>query len=44
MFQPNGERSLTLVTCDDYNFIDDEYKKRYIVQATISSIEPYNKE
>lgn len=41
MFQPNGERSLTLVTCDDYNFIEDKYLKRYIVQATIDSIEPY---
>lgn len=41
MFQPNGERSLTLVTCDDYNFISDEYQKRYIVQATIVNTEPY---
>lgn len=41
MFQPNGERSLTLVTCDDYNFVEDKYLKRYIVQATIDSIEPY---
>ena len=41
MFQPNGEKSLTLVTCDDYNFISDEYQKRYIVQATLISTEPY---
>ncbi len=41
MFQPNGEKSLTLVTCDDYNFIDDEYHKRYIVQATMVTSEPY---
>lgn len=41
MFQPNGEKSLTLVTCDDYNFIDDTYQKRYIVQATLVSSEPY---
>lgn len=44
MFQPNGERSLTLVTCDDYNFIEDKYLKRYIVQATIDTIEPYEME
>ncbi len=41
MFQPNGEKSLTLVTCDNYNFINDEYEKRYIVQATLESSEPY---
>lgn len=41
MFQPNGEKSLTLVTCDDYNFINDEYQKRYIVQATLILTEPY---
>ena len=41
LFQPNGEKSLTLVTCDDYNFIDDTYQKRYIVQATLVSSEPY---
>lgn len=41
LFQPNGERSLTLVTCDDYNFISDEYQKRYIVQATLVNSEPY---
>lgn len=41
LFQPNGDRSLTLVTCDDYNFISDEYQKRYIVQATLVNSEPY---
>jgi LPXTG-site transpeptidase (sortase) family protein len=41
MFQPNGDRSLTLVTCDDYNFITDKYQKRYIVQATLVNSEPY---
>jgi len=41
LFQPNGERSLTLVTCDDYNFITDDYNKRFIVQATLELSEPY---
>ena len=41
MFQQVGERSLTLVTCENYNLNTDEYERRYIVRAVIDSQEPY---
>ncbi len=41
LFQPNGEKSLTLVTCDSYNLITDEYDNRYVVMATLDHAEPY---
>ncbi len=41
MFQQTGERSLTLVTCDNYNLVTDEYERRQLVRATIKSSEPY---
>jgi LPXTG-site transpeptidase (sortase) family protein len=41
LFQPNGEKSLTLVTCDSYNLITDEYDNRYVVMATLDHSEPY---
>ena len=41
MFQQVGERSLTLVTCENYNLVTDEYERRYIVRAIIDSQEPY---
>lgn len=41
MFQQIGERSLTLVTCENYNLVTDEYERRYIVRAIIDSQEPY---
>ncbi len=41
MFQQIGERSLTLVTCDNYNLVTDEYERRQLVRASIVSTEPY---
>jgi len=41
LFQPNGEKSLTIVTCDSYNLITDEYENRYVVMATLDHAEPY---
>ncbi|MHC1773147.1 MAG: sortase [Flexilinea sp.] len=41
LFQPNGEKSLTLVTCDSYNLISDEYENRYVVMAVLDHAEPY---
>lgn len=41
MFQQIGERSLTLVTCENYNLVTDEYERRQLVRATIDSMEPY---
>ena len=41
MFQQVGERSLTLVTCENYNLNTDEYERRFIVRAVIDSQEPY---
>lgn len=41
MFQQTGERSLTLVTCDNYNLVTDEYERRQLIRATIKSSEPY---
>ncbi|MBR6088485.1 MAG: sortase, partial [Anaerolineaceae bacterium] len=41
MFQQVGERSLTLVTCENYNLVTDEYERRQIIRATIDSMEPY---
>lgn len=40
IFQPNGEYSLTLVTCDNYNLVTDEYERRRLVRATLSRINP----
>lgn len=37
MFQQVGERSLTLVTCENYNLVTDEYERRYIVRAVLES-------
>ena len=37
MFQPVGETSLTLVTCENYNLVTDEYERRYIVRAVLES-------
>lgn len=41
MFQQIGERSLTLVTCENYNLVTNEYERRYIVRASIKNVEPY---
>ena len=41
MFQQVGERSLTLVTCENYNIVTDEYERRTIVRATIDSQDLY---
>lgn len=41
MFQQIGDRSLTLVTCENYNLVTNEYERRYIVRAIIDSVEPY---
>ncbi|MBQ6341547.1 MAG: sortase [Anaerolineaceae bacterium] len=41
MFQQIGDRSLTLVTCENYNLITNKYERRYIVRAIINSVEPY---
>lgn len=41
MFQPVGERSLTLVTCENYNLVTDEYERRTIVRAVIDSVTGY---
>ena len=41
MFQQIGERSLTLVTCENYNLVTNEYERRQIIRATIVSSEPY---
>ena len=43
MFQQIAERSLTLVTCENYNLVTDEYERRQLIRATIDSIEPYEK-
>lgn len=37
MFQQVGDRSLTLVTCENYNLVTDEYERRYIVRAVLES-------
>ena len=42
MFQQIGERSLTLVTCDNYNLVTDEYERRQLIRASIVSSEPYD--
>ena len=41
MFQQVGERSLTLVTCENYNLVTDEYERRYIVRAVLDSQDIY---
>lgn len=41
MFQQIGERSLTLVTCENYNLVTNEYERRYIVRAAIKDVQPY---
>ena len=41
MFQQVGERSLTLVTCENYNLATNEYERRYLVRAVIDHQEPY---
>ena len=41
MFQQVGERSITLVTCDNYNLVTDEYERRQVIRAAIDSSEPY---
>ena len=41
MFQLVGERSLTLVTCENYNLVTDTYERRQLIRATIASQEPY---
>ena len=41
MFQQVGERSLTLVTCENYNLVTDEYERRTIVRAVIDSQDIY---
>ena len=41
MFQQIGERSLTLVTCENYNLVTDEYERRQLIRATIESSAPY---
>ena len=41
MFQQVGDRSLTLVTCENYNLVTDEYERRYIVRAVLESQELY---
>ena len=41
MFQQIGDRSLTLVTCENYNLVTNEYERRYIVRASIKNVEPY---
>ena len=41
MFQQVGERSLTLVTCENYNQSTDEYERRQIIRAVIDSQAPY---
>lgn len=41
MFQQVGERSLTLVTCENYNIVTDEYERRQLIRATIDHQEPY---
>ena len=37
MFQQVGDSSLTLVTCENYNLVTDEYERRYIVRAVLES-------
>lgn len=44
MFQQVGERSLTLVTCENYNMVTDEYERRQIIRATIIGQEPYTQD
>ena len=41
MFQPVGDTSLTLVTCENYNLVTDEYERRYIVRAVLESQDLY---
>lgn len=41
MFQQIGDRSLTLVTCENYNLVTDEYERRQLIRATIDSTAPY---
>ncbi len=41
MFQQVGDRSLTLVTCENYNLVTDEYERRYIVRAVLESQDLY---
>ena len=41
MFQQVGDRSLTLVTCENYNIVTDEYERRYIVRAVLDSQDIY---
>ena len=41
MFQQIGDRSLTLVTCENYNLVTNEYERRQIIRAAIKSVEPY---
>ena len=41
MFQQVGDRSLTLVTCENYNLVTDEYERRQLIRATIESSAPY---
>lgn len=41
MFQQVGEKSLTLVTCENYNLVTNEYERRYIVRASIIDEQPY---
>ena len=43
MFQQIGERSLTLVTCENYNLVTDEYERRQLIRAVIDTMEPYEK-
>ncbi len=43
MFQQIAERSLTLVTCENYNLVTDEYERRQLIRATIDTMEPYEK-
>ena len=41
MFQQVGERSVTLVTCENYNIVTDEYERRTIIRAVIDSQDIY---
>ncbi|MBQ6502362.1 MAG: sortase [Flexilinea sp.] len=41
MFQQVGDSSLTLVTCENYNLVTDEYERRYIVRAVLESQDLY---
>lgn len=41
LFQQIGSSSLTLVTCENYNLVTDEYERRTVVRAALDSQEPY---